>query len=538
MRYIDKKFVDIVDVLSLNGIPLVLTATSTETEALHQKIVGIEEGKIIRFTKDGNTYYLGLLGKYLTVHVQCSMGSIGRSSSILTVSKAIEHINPKFIIMVGIAFGVDERKQKIGDVFISKSIMPYDSKRVGKDNVISRGSECLSDRLLLNRFENILSWEFKLECGSNARQIFTQVLSGESLVDNKNFRNLLIKNFPLAEGGEMEGIGLASACDGKVGWILVKGICDFADGKKSEDKNKKQNIAINAALDLCMQLFENEITFEEFQVNPYKHVDKIDRKIILFNEYTLESEKYYIEREDDKIFLSNFIDFCLWVHGASGTGKTTLISRNLIKEKKEFILIGLGSYINTSMIEIFQGILIELSLILQIRVELDEKTVSAIFKEIIKLLSKISDRKVVLMIAEIPLSNEKDYKEFIEYFISFLIEKQTKSNLNNIKFILSSIFNPEYYILPHQYKITEKLKFIKLKNWGTYDASRLIDLLVLSLNIKINKDLKEEILNLSCGSPRFIKKFFSNVYVNRSLKTLDYKMILIDTKNELSRYMQ
>ena len=62
--------------------------------------------------------------------------------------------------------------------------------------------------------------------------------------------------------------------------------------------------------------------------------------------------------------------------------------------------------------------------------------------------------------------------------------------------------------------------------------------MVLSLNIKINKDLKEEILNLSCGSPRFIKKFFSNVYVNRSLKTLDYKMILIDTKNELSRYMQ
>lgn len=45
------------------------------------------------------------------------------------------------------------------------------------------------------------------------------------------------------------------------------------------------------------------------------------------------------------------------MHGASGTGKTTLISRNLIKKKKEFILIGLGSYINTSMIEIFQGII-------------------------------------------------------------------------------------------------------------------------------------------------------------------------------------
>lgn len=51
------------------------------------------------------------------------------------------------------------------------------------------------------------------------------------------------------------------------------------------------------------------------------------------------------------------------------------------------------------------------------------------------------------MIEEIP-SNE-NIKEFIIFL--FFNRKQTKSNLNNIKFILSSIFNPEYYILPHQY---------------------------------------------------------------------------------------
>lgn len=536
MSYVDKRFDEIIKFLNGHGVPLVLTATPTETKAVHEKILGIEEGKIIRFTKDGNTYYLGILGKYLTVHVQCAMGSIGRNSSILTVSRAIEHINPKFIIMVGIAFGVDEEKQKIGDVFISKSVMPYDSRRVGKNNTINRGVECLSHRLLLNRFENILSWEYKLECGSNAKPIFTQVLSGEALVDNEEFRASLLECFPLAEGGEMEGIGVASACDGKIGWILVKGICDFADGKKSEGKDKKQNIAINSALDLCMQLFENEIIFEELEVNSFTFFKEIDRKAILFDEYTQKSEKYYIERKDDRIFLNNFVDFCLWIYGDTGLGKTTLISRNLIKEERDFILVGLGAYINRSVVSIIEGILIELSIILGKKVKLEEKTIVEIFREIIKVLSQINDRPIILMIEEIPLSNEEDYKEFIEYFISFLIEKQAKGDLNNIKFILSSIFNPEKYVLPHQFKITEKLKFINLKKWTEPDASKLIDLLAISLNIEINETLKKEILDLSSYSPRFIKKFFSNVYVNRNLKDLDCRMILVDTKNELSRY--
>ncbi|MBK8342206.1 MAG: hypothetical protein IPL12_02105 [Bacteroidetes bacterium] len=36
----------------------------------------------------------------------------------------------------------------------------------------------------------------------------------------------------------MEGAGIVSVCDGKLQWIIVKGICDFADGNKADNKEK------------------------------------------------------------------------------------------------------------------------------------------------------------------------------------------------------------------------------------------------------------------------------------------------------------
>jgi hypothetical protein len=47
----------------------------------------------------------------------------------------------------------------------------------------------------------------------------------------------------------MEGAGLYVACqDQKVDWILVKAICDWADGHKAQDKDaRQQTAAANAA---------------------------------------------------------------------------------------------------------------------------------------------------------------------------------------------------------------------------------------------------------------------------------------------------
>ena len=95
---------------------------------------------------------------------------------------------------------------------------------------------------LLNHLKSAeLLWE-------GARVRFGLVLSGEKLVDNLDFRQQLKGFASEAIGGEMEGAGLYVACqDKKVDWMLVKGICDWADGHKAQDKDARQQTAAHNA---------------------------------------------------------------------------------------------------------------------------------------------------------------------------------------------------------------------------------------------------------------------------------------------------
>ena len=55
----------------------------------------------------------------------------------------------------------------------------------------------------------------------------------------------------------MEGAGLYAACqDYKVDWILVKSICDWADGNKARNKNKWQQLAANNAASFVLHMLQ------------------------------------------------------------------------------------------------------------------------------------------------------------------------------------------------------------------------------------------------------------------------------------------
>jgi nucleoside phosphorylase len=89
-----------------------------------------------------------------------------------------------------------------------------------------------------------ISWK-KL---SNVKIKTGLVLSGEKLIDNIDFRNQLKDMAPDAIGGEMEGAGLYTSCQNeRVDWILIKAVCDWADGNKSQDKHSQQEMAAIAA---------------------------------------------------------------------------------------------------------------------------------------------------------------------------------------------------------------------------------------------------------------------------------------------------
>ena len=347
----------------LKGAALYLFATATdiETATLHNYLKPIEGESTLNTIIERNlTYFVGVLGVYNIVHVQCSMGAVGRDSSITTVMEAIDCWKPCSVVMVGIAFGKDRKKQKIGDVLISESIVNYEDQRVSKDNLEKRSPMPQSGKTLLNRFKYNRDWIYKLPNGKLSGKSVGLILSGEKLVDNRDFKKDLFDLHPNAIGGEMEAYGVYAACASKgiSEWIIVKGICDWADGNKSRNKKANQMIAAEAAISLCFSVFGNKVignsasaahkkqkklyTANKLYEKSYNnilflHKEKDNSKVRLSNLFVM--QKYKSVKidglEDGSInlleYLSNFINddpdhSFLFIEGDAGCGKSSLVA--------------------------------------------------------------------------------------------------------------------------------------------------------------------------------------------------------------------
>lgn len=254
---------------------LLVTANEIETFHVRQALKPMPGyPDIIKVPHDAHTYFIGVFGEYLAVHVQLGkMGSIGDAAAILTVSHAIRSWSPKAVVMIGVAMGVDEKKHLIGDVLISEAILSYEIQRVGK-KITQRGPIVECGSVLLNRFKNVSGWKAPIRDGKSAKVLPGQILSGEKLIDNLRERDKILARYPQAIGAEMEGAGVYAACKSSKlqEWILVKGICDYGDGNKKEGKTEKQNFAAVCATTLCLAVFSSRVAFSSIDLHPIKQI--------------------------------------------------------------------------------------------------------------------------------------------------------------------------------------------------------------------------------------------------------------------------
>lgn len=518
---------------------LLVTATNIETDALHQHLKSLRgKGKIVKTYKASLTYYIGVFGKYKAVHVQCGMGSIARDGSLSTVKDAMQHWQPKVVLMVGIAFGVNEAEQSIGDVLVSEAVIPYNPKRVGEKATIPRGLDAPANKLLINRFKNAMTWEYLLPTTEKAKKIVAPILSGEELIDNLERRNELIKENPTAKGGEMEGAGLYASVDGEAAWIIVKGICDFADGHKGTDKDKRQRTAAEASISLCLDVFDSESAFKDIGLLTCDRVDEaVDFKkikLVLFDVYDKSMRDYYLKRDIDDVVLRQINLSGIWLYGASGVGKTNLILRNLIESEKKYIFISLASCIGNSVDSCFQELYSNLVLKLDpSSLPADISAFPKCSKQINLLLEKHNaEEELFIFIDEIPISDDALHDEFVKKMQSILVDKQYNTKLSNIKYILSSIKSPTEKTPTYQSKVHEFMKFKEVDTWAKPDLVTLIELISKELTIDLHDDIKGRIINSSISSPRLVKKFMRNLLALRNTDMTPEK-ILIETEREL-----
>ena len=189
---------------------------------------------------------LGVIDGRQILAMKTNMGSATPGGAAPKTQAAITRLKPEWIIAVGVAFGMDPGKTPIGTILVSNRVSCYEPQRVGQEGAIQRGVSVPVDGHLHDFLHNVSTppgW------ADSAEVRFGEILSGEKLIDDPDFKDQLKQAYPEAIGGEMEAAGILVAAHTAGGaWIIVKAVCDFADGHKGKDKDANQTLAAaNAA---------------------------------------------------------------------------------------------------------------------------------------------------------------------------------------------------------------------------------------------------------------------------------------------------
>lgn len=246
---------------NLMGTFLFITANSHEKAALKKHFISEGEKYIL-----GKTYYYGRFGMYKATYIHIDAQGVTNPASTPLVGELIREIKPAAVVMVGIAFGSNEKKQKIGDVLISKRILPYDSQKFLETTTHYKETPKDVGFQLLNAFNDYENWIYLLGDLRQSSVFIGSILTGSKLINNYEYRTKLLDDFKEYEpiGGEMEAYGIYSMCmlHGVSEWIIIKGICDWGYKKDDPDKEIHQELAANAAANFCYHVFNRKGVFD------------------------------------------------------------------------------------------------------------------------------------------------------------------------------------------------------------------------------------------------------------------------------------
>ena len=331
-----------IDPMSYNVDVLIVTVTEVESKAVIEACKRANNSDSTLVSSGCMTYRnLGIVNNARIFMTISEMGSGGAGGSSLTVFEAIRVLSPTAVIMVGIAFGIDEETQAIGDILVATQLRPYDLRREGTDHTILRDDKPGAANWLIKLLKNAA-----LEQWQGAELRFGVVLTGQTLVDNIGYRDQLCNLEPEAIGGEMEGAGLYSACQHyNTPWILVKGICDWADGNKSENKKHHQEIAAQNAADFVLHSL-NVVPIDWQQIGE----TRFQRAELLRVKTDLNIAKpNFIGRDDAIRDLQDLVikgAKIIVIQAAGGIGKTTLAEQYFCSQEYGLVRLDMAKETN------------------------------------------------------------------------------------------------------------------------------------------------------------------------------------------------
>jgi len=300
----------------------IITALSLERDSV------LKYFNLRRITTESNeVFFKGTIKHKPTnrnFNIILNYGDVGNVESSLATIKLINEWNPKYIILLGIAGGINQNGVDIGDIVIPKEIIYYTLSKEEKDATEIRPSGHQTDPQLYDHMKNFPSMEddkswiqniilpehqeelLKLLNLKSRNDISPKVhcgpiFSGDKVVKSSKTINELLKYSPKSLGIEMESWGsiMASFKEKlRPRFIVIRGISDLADKPSKKKWDKIHSYAANVASAYLKSFLEVG------SLSPEKDIETEIKRKPRYYDYT-EEEKIKIENEDVK---SNYFE--------------------------------------------------------------------------------------------------------------------------------------------------------------------------------------------------------------------------------------
>jgi nucleoside phosphorylase len=231
---------------------VILTAIPLEYKAVKKHLTLLEE----ELHPKGNVYESGIFkGVYHDWYVGIAEVGAGNNTCAMETERAINYFNPEVILFVGIAGGIKDLN--LGDVVAAEKAYGYESGKVSKSGFLTRPTVGMSSYEIFERAKaDAKKEDWKLRLPKTHRKkrlkvITKPIAAGEKVIAEirSEVYDLIYNSYNDTVAVEMEGSGFYTAChaNGKLQFLIVRGISDLLVNKSETDAKGFQEIAVRNA---------------------------------------------------------------------------------------------------------------------------------------------------------------------------------------------------------------------------------------------------------------------------------------------------